>query len=351
MGGDGEAEPKKSARRRRPRRRGRLTREGKVFVFVTVGVGMAAVNTGNNLLYLMLGLMLSILLLSMVMSEVALARVRVKRRLPERAFAETTCLVEISLGNRKKRIPSYSLEVEDRAEGEPTERRCYFLKVAPGSEQVAAYRRTPRRRGRLSLEGFRLGTRYPFGLVEKTRILAAPDALVVYPKLVPVDALGLRSLMEGREHATGRVGPGTEVGGIRAYRSGDEARAIHWRRTASLGKTVVRERERDAASRLTLVVDNARPSSADEAWDRGFEQAVSRAASLAAAALKSQMAVEVVARGAASPLVLPGSPPDPVWRFLALLEAVPAADAPSLEARPAAHVIEVTPVPGVEGAA
>ena len=310
-------------------------------MLVNVGVGIAAVNTGNNLLYLMLALMLSILLLSMVLSEVALARIRVRRKLPERAFAGTTCVVEITLANSKKRVPSYSLEVEDRVRKEPTERRCYFLKVGPKSEQVAAYRRTPPRRGVLELTEFRLGTRYPFGLVEKTRLVDAPEELIVYPRIVAVEPLALRALVDGAEHASGRAGPGTEVSGIRAYRDGDEARAIHWRRTATLGRVVVRERERDTAGRLTLLVDNARPDGADEKWDESFETAVSRAASIAAAALARSVAVEVVSRGARSPLVLPGAPPDPIWRFLALLESVPASDAPPVTASRGEALVEV----------
>ena len=330
----------KSAKRR-ARRRGWLTREGKAFVLVTVGVGIAAVNTGNNLLYLMLALMLSILLLSMVLSEVALARIRVRRKLPDRAFAGTTCVVEITLANSKKRVPSYSLEVEDRVRNEPTERRCYFLKVGPASEQVAGYRRTPSRRGVLELTEFRLGTRYPFGLVEKTRLVDAPDELIVYPRIVPVEPVALRALVEGADRASGRPGPGTEVSGLRGYRAGDEARAIHWRRTATLGRLVVRERERDAAGRLTLLVDNARPADADDEWERAFEHGISRAASIAAAALARNVAVEVVSRGTRSPLVLPGAPPDPIWRFLALLETVAAEDAPPVEASRNEMLVEV----------
>jgi len=32
-----------------------ITREGKLLILITVGLGFAAINTGNNLLYLILG--------------------------------------------------------------------------------------------------------------------------------------------------------------------------------------------------------------------------------------------------------------------------------------------------------
>jgi uncharacterized protein (DUF58 family) len=115
----------------------RTTREGKAFIFVTIGVGFAAFNTGNNLLFLVLGFMLSLIVLSGIMSEIVIRRIRVSRRLPGRVFAGSTTLIELSLTNNKDRSPSYSLEVEDLAEGLPTERRCYFLKIAPGAVQAS----------------------------------------------------------------------------------------------------------------------------------------------------------------------------------------------------------------------
>lgn len=321
-------------RRRRSRyaRQLRFTREGRVFVLVTLGVGAAAVNTGNNLLYLVLGMLLSLIVLSGVLSELVLRGVRVERRLPRRAFAGTPALVELVVHNEKRRVPSFSIEAEDVAPSEVTDRRCYYLKVGPGAQQAAAYQRTPARRGILSFFEVVLRTRYPFGLFEKARFVELPGELVVYPALAPrarTDAHGGRA---GPDVPTAQRGPGTEVAGLRDHREGDEARAIHWRRSASLGREVVRERTRDVARRLTLVIDERRPSDAADAWSARFEVAISEVASTAARALEEGAAVEVVARSGASPLVLPGQPPDPVWRFLALLEPL-GEDAPALPSR------------------
>jgi len=43
----------------RPPRRLRFTSEGTGFVIVALAIGVAAINTGNNLLYLILAMMLS----------------------------------------------------------------------------------------------------------------------------------------------------------------------------------------------------------------------------------------------------------------------------------------------------
>src|SRR5277367_3392978 len=172
--------------RLRPPRRLKFTREGKFFIGITFGVGFAALNTANNLLYLLLGMLLALIVVSGVMSELSLRELTVVRRLPLRAQVGRAHLVEIEVFNHKKRVPSYAIEVEDLRAGQPADKRCFFLKISPKSAQVAAYRRTPTRRGRDVHVGFRVATRFPFGLFEKSREVPAEGELIIYPAVDPV---------------------------------------------------------------------------------------------------------------------------------------------------------------------
>jgi uncharacterized protein (DUF58 family) len=324
------------------RRYFRTTREGKAFILVTAGVGLAAINTGNNLLFLIFGFMLSLIVLSGVLSEIVLRGVRIQRRLPQRVFASSTCLIELSLANTKQRVPSYSLEVEDIAHEALTERRCYFLKVAARAEQIAGYRRSVPKRGYLQFKGFRVATRYPFGIIEKWRFFDAEAELLVYPALLREDLVDVGARGLGREGATSRVGPGHDIAGLRPYQPGDNARSIHWRRTAALGRVIVYEKQSEASNQLTIMLDNARPTHADERWEEAFERAISKAAATAVNGLRRNLSTEVVCRGRRSPLCNPGSPPDPILRFLALLQSVPAEQSPHFgKIDRAARVIEI----------
>ena len=296
---------------------------------VTLGVGVAAFNTGNNLLFLVLGFMLSLIVLSGVMSETVIQGLKVSRRLPLRAFAGKVCLIELVLRNNKPRAPSYSLEIEDLAEDAPTERRCYFLKVGPAAEQAAAYRRTLRERGFLRFIGFRVATRYPFGIFEKWRVLEGASDLLVYPALLRDEEVGDEARSLGLDAPTPRLGVGTEIGGLRGYEMHDDARAIHWKRSASLGRLLVMERHSDASTQLCILLDNARPANADAAWDAGFEQAISKAATLAVLSTSRGLSVEVIVRGGRSPVVMAFAASDPILRYLALLSSTPANVAPA----------------------
>jgi len=290
---------------------------------VTGGVGFAAVNTANNLLYLVLGLLLSLLLVSGVLSDLALWKLQIQRKLPSRMFAGKRSLIEVDACNDKRWLASVSVEVIDEIDGVETA-PASFLRVGPGRSENASYELETPRRGVLELGAMRVRTRYPFGLIEKGYTVFQPDEAVVYPALLEhVSVPPVRALL-GDAAPMHRTGRGSEfAGSVRFYREGDEARDIHWKRTASRGDLVVREHEQDATSLVTLTVDNVLPLGIEDeaSWKQRFEQTISEVATIAAAYLARGVSVQVQAADGVSPLVVGGSAPDPIWRFLALLRA------------------------------
>lgn len=304
----------------RPPRRLKFTREGKFFVGITLGVGFAAVNTGNNLLYLLLGLLLALIIVSGVMSEMSLRDLTVTRRLPSRAQVGRAHLVEIEVFNHKRRIPSYAIEVEDLRVGQPADKRCFFLKISPQSAQVAAYRRTPTRRGRDVHTGFRVATRFPFGLFEKSREIDWGGDLIIYPAVDPVQLPTLGGVGPAGTSSTHGRGTGEDYVGLKLMRDGEDPRDIHWRKTAALGQRVMRERARQAHPDVSIPVDIAKPSSAGADWEAALERRIRDAASRAVAHIKRGDTVTVVASTGAAVRSDRAAGADPVLRFLALLE-------------------------------
>jgi uncharacterized protein (DUF58 family) len=309
----------------RPLRKLKFTREGKYFLGITLGVGFAAINTGNNLLYLLLGMLLSLIILSGVMSELSLRDLSVVRRLPTRAQVGRAHLVEIEVFNRKKRIPSYAIEVEDLRAHQPADKRCFFLKISPNSAQVAAYRRTPQRRGRDRHIGFRIATRFPFGLFEKSREVSCEGELIIYPA---VDALRIRSEEPGRRlggvGASGR-GSGDEIFGLRPMREGDDPREIYWRKSTLLDQLVLRERARESRPDVELLLDVRRPVEASDEWSLQFERRIRDIASRSIAHLKRGDGVTIVTSTGDRVRADRTVGADRVLRFLALVDVVDAA--------------------------
>lgn len=306
--------------RLRPPRKLRLTREGKYFIGITFGVGFAAINTGNNLLYLLLGMLLSLIIVSGVLSELSLRQLAVVRRLPPRAQVGRAHLVEIEVFNHKGRVPSYAIEVEDLREGLPADKRCFFLKISPQSAQVAAYRRTPARRGRDRHVGFRVATRFPFGLFEKSRELHAEGELIIYPAVDPVRLPAAPSGRYDGGYGTACRFAGDEVMGIRPMREGDDHRDIYWRKSTVSEQMVLFERARETRREARLSVDDVCEAPPDAAWLERFELRIRDVASRAVAHVK--LGNQVVIRAASGDQVrtTPAAGADPALRFLALLE-------------------------------
>jgi uncharacterized protein (DUF58 family) len=319
-------------KRFRAPRRLKFTREGKFFVGITLGVGFAAINTANNLLYLLLGMLLALIVVSGIMSELSLRDLTVIRRLPMRAQVGRAHLVEIEVFNNKSRVPSYAIEVEDLRAHQPADKRCFFLKISPKSAQVAAYRRTPLRRGRDVHVGFRVATRFPFGLFEKSREMAAAGELIIYPAVDPVQlppAPAGRS--PGANHVVGR-GHGEEFLGLKLMRPGEDPRDIHWRKTAALGQMVMRERARESRPDVTLTLDTLQRAQVEADWSAAFERRIRDVASRAVAHLKRGDRVVVLTTAGGSTRADRSVGADPLLRYLALVEPVARVPVPGAEA-------------------
>lgn len=297
----------------------KFTREGKFFVGITLGVGFAAVNTGNNLLYLLLGMLLALIIVSGVLSELSLRSLSVARKLPLRAQVGKAHLVEIEVFNHKSRIPSYAIEVEDLRAGQPADKRCFFLKISPRSAQVAAYRRTPSRRGRDRHVGFRIATRFPFGLFEKSREVPSEGELIIYPPVDPVrlppPAAGHRL---GGEVAIDR-GRGDDYLGLKLLRDGEDLHDIHWRKSASAGQLVMLERAREARPDVVIPIDVVAPEDAKDPWFTAFERKIRDAASRAVAHIKRGETVSIETSAGEVARADRSVGADPLLRFLALV--------------------------------
>src|SRR5579863_4263992 len=89
----------------------RVTREGIVYLAGIFVIALAALNTGNNLLFMTLACLLAGILVSGVISQVVLSGVELRLDLPENIFANQPVLALTELENDKNVLPSFSLRL------------------------------------------------------------------------------------------------------------------------------------------------------------------------------------------------------------------------------------------------
>lgn len=308
-----------------------FTREGRVFVLLTLGVGLGAVNTGNNLLYLVLGLMLGLWLTSGVLSEIVLRGIEIQRMSPPRLFASSLSLLEYEVSNTKRWLSSTSFEIADVIDAETITDSGYVLKLEAGANARVVLVHTPAHRGVLRFTHLRVRTRFPFGILEKTRTRRSESSALVFPHIDEVALPPRDNTRVGHEEPRDRSGYGSEIVGVREQRDGDSLRDVHWRRTAALGRTMVRDRaeERDEELDISLAImrsgararDDAKDAGPANSLDRAFERDVSRCASLAAAAIAVARPVVLRTEDGILARATSRAELDDILRALALIEA------------------------------
>jgi uncharacterized protein (DUF58 family) len=150
--------------------------------------------------------------------------------------------------------------------------------LRPGTEVVARTARTATRRGIFDGGFGMLSSTAPIGMMRASREVAVDGRVIVHPEVRKVPrALGAMAHLAG-EVPLSMPGTGTEVLGLRDWRSGDSARSVSARATARHGRPLVLEREREAGTGLVLIAGGP-------GHGPSWETAVSHAASLALDAL------------------------------------------------------------------
>jgi uncharacterized protein (DUF58 family) len=261
----------------RPSRALRATRAGWCFIAIIFGVGFAALNTGNNLLYLVLALMLAFLVLSGLLSEASLRGLGIERRLPRELFARAPNRIVLRVQNPQRRVAAFAISVEDRflgSDGPEPAGRIFALRIPPQTTLERSYLFEPPRRGELTWLGVRVSTRFPFGLFVKSTEIDCPTDGLVYPRIERPGTLP--PWTEGGQEAGATPvlsHAGEQIVGLRELAEGDAPGRIHWPRSLRAQQWLVGEREADTASEIEVRLP-LRPGE-PESW---IEDRISRAA-------------------------------------------------------------------------
>src|SRR5258707_11731271 len=107
----------------------RITLEGWIYLGGIILVALAALNTGNNLLFLILASLIALVLMSGILSSITLSGIEMRLVLPEHIFAGQPVRAMVELENEKLPLPSFSLRVEA---SKTNERQGAALLVTPG---------------------------------------------------------------------------------------------------------------------------------------------------------------------------------------------------------------------------
>jgi len=308
----------------------KVTREGWFYILGIFLVAIAALNTGNNLLFLILASLISIILMSGILSSITLSGLAMRLDLPEHIFAGQPVRAQVEVHNQKVTLPSFSLRVEGaRAEkrngnAAMLETPVYFPYVPKHDRVQQTVPMTFPKRGIYRQDAFRIVTRFPFGFLQKARRVDLQTQALVYPSVEPTqDFSDLLPGMQGMMESLTK-GRGQDLYALRDYLPRDSYRHVHWKASARLGSLMVREFTQEEDCRVILVLDPHRATDASpkEAAER-FEHAVAICAAMAWHFYEQNAQLQFRSADFETPLANADEVIFSILRYLATAEALP----------------------------
>jgi uncharacterized protein (DUF58 family) len=263
----------------------KTTPEGKRFLLATFLITVAAVNTGNNLIYLILSLMLSFILLSIVLLKINLSGLSLEVSINPPVFAGENTFATFYITNNKRFIPTYSVNVLTAGTVSP----AYCVLIPSLSTVKKEIKIKFERRGLHSCEDFHIQSGFPFILFSKQMSLKVSADVLVYPALLDVENIISEVSGHTEEEQMSMIGQGDEIYSIRDFRYGDDLRKIHWKASAKASSLQVKEYSELEFKKVSIIIDNIKPSD-----NEMFEKVVSMTGSICRYFLKRGYLVRVL---------------------------------------------------------
>lgn len=185
----------------------------------------------------------------------ALVRLEYRRAFSQnRCFAGEEVELTVSITNRKV-LPVTYLAVDDQVPDELVlkSRQLRFLRLGKGTlrllfglawyqQVIRHYRVTATRRGFYRLGPAVISGGDPFGYTQRSEVIEEPITLIVYPRVVDLERVGIPA-----RRPFGDLRSGSRLfedpllfAGLREYRPGDPLNRVHWKASAASGRLQVR---------------------------------------------------------------------------------------------------------------
>jgi uncharacterized protein (DUF58 family) len=216
----------------------------------TLLLGVAAVNTGNNLLFLVVSAMLGFMAVSGLLGWFNIRGLAFSIRLPDEVYAGVPTLVSIRIENGKRLLPSFLITAR------LAEKPAFFILLDPRSPETGSVQLAFPERGMHGLPVAVISSPFPVNFFVRYIRLSVLGEFPIFPTPRTVGAP-----VAGGKPDTGaaqsHTAPGYdgELAKISDYRGGESLKRIHWRLSAKHEDFKVKHMTANAIDPVVLELD------------------------------------------------------------------------------------------------
>lgn len=215
----------------------RITKAGWLYIILTLFLGFAAVNTGNNLLFLIVSAFLSFMGISGFFGKRNLSGLDIRIDPPEEIYATTMVPIKVTLRNRRKLLPAFLITVRVM----DTEVLFPFVDTQETASRYLTL--SFHKRGRMLISDIHICSVFPFNFFVRCRRVPAEVETIVFPRTIRCDLFDtfVREQRQRGEKNTDRVGYDADLISLRDYITGDPLKYIHWKASAKTDQLKTKE--------------------------------------------------------------------------------------------------------------
>lgn len=204
---------------------------------MTLFLGFSAVNTGNNLIYLIVSALLSFMAISGFFGKRNLSKIDIEVEYPQEIYANKEFPLKIKLKNNRGFLPVFLMRV--RIEQYETlfpfiDKKSYAVKYTNVSFE---------QRGKYEIKNVHICSVFPFNFFIRCKRLNKSFESIVFPepkRCELLSSLENERISKGERHLD-KAGFESEILSIREYIHGDPFKHINWKATAKTGELKTKE--------------------------------------------------------------------------------------------------------------
>jgi len=190
-------------------------------------MGISAINTSNNLLYLLTSLLLGFMGASGFLGKRNLSNLELDVEVPEEVYAGREVPLRLKAANRKGLLPSFLLQIEVNGG------KVLLPYLDPNSEACLSVKVVFPKRGRHEIGPVSISSVFPFNFFRRRVLSGKKKEVVVFPspKPFPIPNSLDRERPAGELYSKDRGVEGDLIS-IRDYVEKDPLKYVHWKQSA-----------------------------------------------------------------------------------------------------------------------
>ena len=229
----------------------KIKKSGTLFIGLTIFLGAAAVNTGNNLLYMVVSALLSFMFFSGTFSILNLRGIYISLVPPSEVFAGRENKFKALL-RKISPIPSFLIKVSCG------DSYSLFTMVS-SKDSISTISINFPRRGLYESVEVEISSSFPFGLFVRSYKKEVKLNLLVFPNPIPTPLSSVLSAQEEQgESKSTTIREGYEdIKSIKEY-SGEPMKLIHWKLSAKRDTLLVKDMVAEEQAPVILSLDSVK---------------------------------------------------------------------------------------------